>query len=179
MLQVDAVYINIADPLPEDVQDTCTEVVWTRFVEAALAFPHLRYVELLRRWNQGRVLGLHEPAFLGITDAVFKPLIDSKKFLCLFLKRPGPWEVALWAADTVNPKGWKKPADREAGPSGQKGDSRESRADKELEGAVEKAEESTSEHSSSLSTLAGTDRPLANRETNAPVKNEARHEPAS
>ena len=178
MLQIDALNIDIADPLPDDVQRICTEAAWTRFVASALAFPHLRYVQLLRRWDPARVLALREPAFLGITDAVFKPLIDAGKFLCLLVRRPGPWEVVLWAADTVDPKPRKRPpaSEPEAGPSGHGGGSRERDAEEKAEGAGANAEGRMSECSSCLSRLAGIHKFLARFGTSTPAKDDALHE---
>ena len=49
--------------------------------------------------------GTRDPAFLGITDAVFRPLTAAGKFLYLCRIVGAEWEKLRTATNTVNPKG--------------------------------------------------------------------------
>lgn len=85
VLHVHAICVNLRCKIVDEAQDFCNESAWLRFAETALEFPQLQVVELHQgRDPEGSSLSpVRVPAFVGITDAAFRPLIEAKKFMCL------------------------------------------------------------------------------------------------
>lgn len=102
MLQIHAITIDLRCQISDEAQDLCNEPVWTRFAAAALKLSHLKIVELFREWDPEGLYPVREPAFVGITDAAFRPLIEAGKFICRFAPLFG--DVMYEKKDTVNPK---------------------------------------------------------------------------
>ena len=134
-LQVRAITINLCCEISEKAQEVCNEPVWMRFVEAALKFRHLQHVEVLRRNVPARELtgsgSLREPAFLGITDNLFKPLIEAGKFV--YRSVNSDWSTLRTVTDTVDPNTRENQASVEPSKDGK---DRESHAKLRLEEAM-------------------------------------------
>ena len=148
-LRVYAIDVTIWSIIPNEAQDVCNESAWTKFVGTALQFPRLRRVELRHRYSTASTdADYHrEPAFLGITDEAFKPLIDAEKFLYQLLH----WEIedtVSTATDTVDDSQARARLARIArGPSSPEQESdAESDSDVEPEEAEEYFAEENSKH---------------------------------
>lgn len=92
--------INLKQEIADEAQGLCTESAWTRFVETALRFSRLQHVSLLRKAECSGLI--REPAFVEITDAIFKPLIEVGKLVCSSESKDGG--TVYTHRDTVNPK---------------------------------------------------------------------------
>ena len=137
MLRVQTVTINFASRISHEAQGICSEPAWTRFAETALKFLHLQHVELLHTCDStlasddpGRY---QEPAFLGITDKAFKPLIEAGKFVYRLEDSDG--RIVSTATHTVDTKAWYKQKQKEKSEGGVEGGSLEEAATHPVEGS--------------------------------------------
>ena len=104
MVHVDAITVDLARKIADEAHELWSESLWTRFAQTALTFPNLRQIKLQKYWGLRNPGKFRRPAFLGITDAAFKPLMDAQKFECLCRHSWDVWEVGHTSTCTVGSK---------------------------------------------------------------------------
>ena len=112
MLQVHALAVHLQDAFHRDAQAFCAAPVWARFATAARAFGSLQHVVLVQRCrltgDSATVVPEHDPAFLGMTDEVFEPLVEAGRLVSRW--QDAQYRTVREVRGTVRPRGPEKPA---------------------------------------------------------------------